>query len=80
MDRMISFLAAMCFALPTAGLLWFMSNKQLALFSSGDSFLGSPILWAIVIIFAVLALIYKDLFPSLIGKVWQLMIKLVPWL
>ncbi len=79
MDRLISLLAAMLFALPTAAFLWFFLNKQLAVYDQGDSFLGSGVLWGVMILFALLALLYEDLFPRLIGKIWQLLIKLASW-
>ncbi|MEL4482811.1 hypothetical protein AAEH76_04375 [Shewanella algae] len=67
-------LAALVFAVPTAALLWLATNKHLALWSNGQAFIGSLGWWLTLAVFALTALLLPRLFPSLQGKVWQLLI------
>ncbi|MBO2627979.1 hypothetical protein I6M59_06530 [Shewanella algae] len=67
-------LAALVFAVPTAVLLWLATNKHLALWSNGQAFIGSQGWWLTLAVFALTALLLPRLFPSLLRKVWQLLI------
>ncbi|WP_419536494.1 hypothetical protein [Endozoicomonas sp.] len=70
----------MFFAVPTAALLWFATNKHLAIWGTGDSFIGSQGFWLIIGCFAFVSLFLPKLFPELLGKVWRGIIKGEQWL
>lgn len=72
-------LAAAFFAVPTAALLWFATNKYLVILWSSDVFFGSTGFWSIVVVFAVVSLFLPRLFPAFLGKVWQSLIHIERW-
>ncbi len=69
-------LAAAFFAIPTAALLWFATNQQLAL---SGIFIGLNGFWLIIAIFAFISIFIPRLFPSILGKVWHGLIKIEQW-
>ncbi|BBB26032.1 hypothetical protein [Amphritea japonica] len=72
-------LAAALFAVPTAALLWFATNKQLALWGPGGAFIGATGFWLILACFAFVSLFIPRFFPSLLGKVWNGIIRIEQW-
>lgn len=72
--------AAICFAIPTAALLWFATNKHLAIWGTSDTFIGAAGFWLILGVFAVVSLFLPRLFPGFLGKVWRLLISAEKWL
>lgn len=72
-------LAAAIFAIPTAALLWFATNKQLALWEPSGAFVGATGFWLIIGFFAFVSVFLPKLFPSLLGKIWHGFIKLEQW-
>ncbi len=76
LDRLISVLAAMIFAVPTAFFLWFFLNNHLAYISSGSSFIGSSVLWAVLAFFTVISVLFEDVFPKLLFFIWRLIVKI----
>lgn len=75
-SRLLGLLASLMFSVPTAIILWFMVNQELFVWGG---FLGSGYLLGCIAVFAVLALMFPRLFPSIMGTLWQLMLKLAPW-
>lgn len=67
-SRLISLFASLFFSVPTAALIWLGVNKELAFWGG---FLSSTYLIACIIIFAVLALLLPQLFPSILGSIWR---------
>ncbi len=76
MDRLMSLLAAMVFAIPTAVFLWFFLNSQFAFISNGESFLRSSVLWAVLAFFTVIAVLFENFFPKLLFFIWRLIVKI----
>ena len=72
-------LAAAFFAVPTAVILWFATNKYLAIWGPFGAFIGSSGFWFIVLFFAITSLFLPRLFPSLLGKVWHGLIRFEQW-
>ena len=72
-------LAAAFFAIPTAALLWFATNKHLAIWGPSHSFIGSSGFWLVLGFFAFVSLFLPNLFPSLLGKVWHGLIRFEQW-
>ncbi len=72
-------LAAAFFAIPTAALLWFATNKHLAIWGPTDAFIGSKGFWLVLAVFAVVSVFLPRLFPSLLGKVWHGIIRMEQW-
>lgn len=75
-SRLISLLASLVFSVPTAALIWFGINKELAYWGE---FLSSNYLVACIIVFAVLALLFPQLFPSILGAIWRSLLKVEGW-
>lgn len=71
-------LAAAFFAVPTAALLWFATNKYLAIWGAG-AFIGSTGFWLIIALFACVSIFLPRLFPDLLGKVWHGIIRFEQW-
>lgn len=78
-DRLMSFVAGMVFAIPTAGFIWFFTNTKLAVWGPDGAFLGSTGFLVVLGIFAIIALVVPDLFPDFLGKVWQTILKVGHW-
>ena len=78
-DRLMSFVVGMVFAVPTAGFIWFFTNTKLAVWGPNGAFLGSTGFWAVLGIFAIIALVVPELFPDFLGKVWQTILKIGHW-
>lgn len=76
-SRMISLFVSLLFSIPTAALLWLSVNKQLALLDAG--FLTSGYLLGCIAVFCVLALLFPQLFPSILGYIWRGMLKFGRW-
>ncbi len=76
-DRLVALLAATLFAVPSAFLLWFGLNLELAPLGV---FLESPWLWGTIAAFAVVSLFSPDLFVDLLGALWHAMYRLARWL
>jgi hypothetical protein len=80
MSRLIGLIAAMFFAVPTAALVWFGTNKQLAFWGTPDAFISTEAFWFILGGFALSALAFPNAFPSILGGIWQGLIKIHRWL
>lgn len=76
-SRMISLFVSLLFSIPTAALLWLSVNKQLALLDAG--FLTSGYLLGCIAVFCVLALLFPQFFPSILGYIWRGMLKFGRW-
>lgn len=76
-SRMISLFVSLLFSVPTAALLWLSVNKQLALLDAG--FLTSAYLLGCIVVFCVLALLFPQFFPSILGYIWRGMLKFGRW-
>lgn len=74
--RLIGLLASLFFSVPTAALIWLVVNKELAFWGG---FLGSTYLVACIIVFAVMALLFPRLFPSILGGIWRGILKFERW-
>ncbi len=72
-------LAAAIFSVPTAGLLWLLTNKHLAIWAAGDVFWGAKGFWIVVGVFAFVSVFFPRLFPSLLGFVWRSIIRVEQW-
>ncbi|TPW23224.1 hypothetical protein FH712_12105 [Marinobacter nauticus] len=68
-SRLISLLASLFFSIPTAALIWLWVNLELAIY--WDSFLSSGYLVACIMVFAVLAILLLQLFPSILASIWR---------
>ena len=79
-SRLMGFLAAMFFAVPTAALLWFLTNGKLAFWGDGYTFVGSAGLWVIIGIFAMIALLTPGVFPALLSRIWHAIRRIYEWL
>ncbi|MDN2662730.1 hypothetical protein OW492_04995 [Psychromonas sp. 14N.309.X.WAT.B.A12] len=77
---MLGQFASMLFALPTTVLLWLATNKYLTFWGPENAFLDSIGFWAIFGLFAFTSLFYPRLFPSLLGKAWNGLMKAEKWL
>jgi len=78
-ERVIGLIVSLVFAVPTAILIWFATNKNLALLGSSNTLLGSDGFWLILGVFALVAVILPNFFPSLLGKIWHTFIKIENW-
>ncbi|RTE64269.1 hypothetical protein EH243_18270 [Amphritea opalescens] len=76
-SRLIGLFASLFFSVPTAILIWFGVNKQLAYFDAG--FFSSTYLIACILIFSVLALLFPRLFSSILGGIWRGILKVERW-
>lgn len=76
--RLIGVIASLFFSVPTSGLIWFATNKNLALWADG-AFIGANGFWMVLGFFTLIALIFPHLFPDLLGKVWRAIIKFELW-
>ncbi len=76
-SRLIGLFASLIFSVPTAALIWFGVNKQLAYFY--DGFLSSSYLVVCIIVFALIALLFPQLFPSILGGIWRGILKVERW-
>jgi hypothetical protein len=74
--RLLSMLASLIFSVPTAALIWLGLNKELAFWGG---FLDSRYLVVTVVAFALAALLFPLLFPSLLGAVWRYVLKVQHW-
>ncbi|MGY8870148.1 MAG: hypothetical protein ACKVJE_06870 [Pseudomonadales bacterium] len=72
-------LAAVFFAVPTAALLWFATNKYLAIWGPSGAFIGSTGFWLIIALFAFVSVFSPRFFPALLGKVWHGIIRFEQW-
>lgn len=68
-SRLISLFVSLFFSIPTAAILWLWVNSTLGVYWGG--FLSSNYLVGCIIIFAVLALLLPQLFPSILGGIWR---------
>ena len=75
--RLIGLFASLFFSVPTAAFVWLGINKQLAYFDAG--FFSSTYLVACILVFAVIALLLPQLFPSILGRVWRGILKIERW-
>ncbi|MDS1310783.1 hypothetical protein [Marinobacter xiaoshiensis] len=76
-SRLISLFASLFFSIPTAAFVWFWVNLELAVY--WDGFLSSSYLVTSIIVFAVLALLLPQFFPSILGGVWHAVAKVWRW-
>ncbi|WP_309044320.1 hypothetical protein [Marinobacter sediminicola] len=76
-SRLISLFASLFFSIPTAAFVWLWANLELAVY--WDGFLSSSYLVTCIIVFAVLALLLPQLFPSILGAVWRAIAKVWGW-
>jgi len=72
--------ASMIFAIPTSALIWLATNKFLAIWGPENAFIGGLGFWLILGLFAFTSLFYPRLFPELLGKAWNGMMKFANWL
>lgn len=77
-SRLISLFASLFFSVPTAAFVWIWVNLELARY--WDGFLSSSYLVTCIIVFAVLALLLPQLFPSILGGIWRGIAKAWGWL
>ena len=75
-SRLISLFVSLFFSVPTAVLLWVWANSQL-MYVGG--FLGSRYFFGCIVTFSVLALVFPNLFPSMLGSVWRAMVAVWRW-
>jgi len=75
-SRLISLFASLFFSVPTAGFIWLGVNKELAYWGG---FLSSTYLVACIIVFAIMALLFPQLFPSILGGLWRGILKVGHW-
>jgi len=73
-------LAAMFFVVPTVALVWFGTNRHLAFWGTPEAFISTKVFWVTIGIFALIALIFPNIFPSLLGGIWRWFIKIQNWL
>ncbi len=76
-SRLIGLFASLFFSVPTATLIWLGVNKQLAYFDAG--FFSSSYLVGCIIVFSVIALLFPQLFPSVLGSIWRGILKIQRW-
>ena len=76
-SRLIGLFASLFFSVPTAALIWFGVNKQLAYFDA--RFFGSSYLVGCIVVFSVIALLLPQLFPSILGGIWRSILKVERW-
>ncbi len=76
-SRLISLFASLFFSIPTAAFIWLWVNIELAVY--WDGFLSSSYLVTCIIVFAVLALLLPQLFPSILGGIWRGIAKVWSW-
>lgn len=76
-ERLVACLGAVLLALPTAFVVWFAVNLDLALHF--DAFLSSIWLWGTVAVFVVVALWNPHHFVNLMGTVWAAMERYARW-
>lgn len=69
-DRLWSVFVSLFFSVPTAMLLWFLVQVEVALYWWGD---GPGVTWLLVLVvaFGVLAFMMPRLFPSLLRRIWR---------
>ena len=75
-SRLISLVVSLFFSIPTAALLWLVVNQRL--FSWGG-FLKSDYLVACIIVFAVMAFVFPQLFSSILGGIWRCIFFILRW-
>ena len=73
-SRLIGLCASLFFSVPTAALLWLSINRQLTYVDGG--FLNSNYLLGCISIFALISFVLPQLFPSVLGWVWRMMLKI----
>ena len=74
--RLISLLASLPFSVLTAVFIWMGINKELMYWGG---FLSSSYLLTCIMLFAVLALVLPNLFPSILGKIWRGIVSVERW-
>lgn len=79
-DRIVSLIASIFLAVPTAGFLWFFTNTKLAIWGSGGEFVGTQGFWIVVSIFCAVAIVFPNAFPSFLSKVWYGILRVDRWL
>ena len=72
-------LACALFAIPTAAMLWSATNRVVALWGPSGAFVGAPGFWLMLGFFACVSVFLPKIFPSLLGKVWHLIVRLNQW-
>lgn len=75
-SRLISLVVSVFFSIPTAAFLWLVINQRL--FSWGG-FLNSDYLIACILVFAAMAFLFPQLFPSILGRVWRGIFFIIRW-
>lgn len=76
-SRLIGLFASLFFSVPTAAFIWLWVNIELAYYWGG--FLSSSYLIASITVFAVLAFLLPQLFPSILGGIWRGIAKVWSW-
>ena len=77
--RLIGLLVALLLAFPTAFILWFFTQTQLALWGVEQGFLGTTGFWLILGTMALLAVVFPGLFPSILSTIWRALIGMGRW-
>ncbi len=72
-------LASMLFSIPTAVFLWLWVNQQLAIYVHWDAFLSSAVLWYTILGFMAFALLFPNIFPSIMGGIWRFILGIQKW-
>lgn len=69
--RLMSFLAYMVFAIPTAVLIWFGTNARLASVNPEKLVLESSSFWLMLLVFALVGWFKPNFFPNMLGAIWR---------
>lgn len=75
-DRLIGIIIALLFALPTVFFIWFAINMEIA---SLHMFVATRAPWVTSIFSIVIGFLAPDLLINILGRVWQLLSRLVKW-
>ena len=70
-----SMFASMIFGVPTAILLVFLTNRELALWGPKGAYIGAMGFWSLILFFAITATVFPRLYPSMLGKIWRFIIQ-----
>ena len=70
--RLFGLFASLIFSVPTAFIIWMWTNIEIFHFGG---FVGSNYLVASIVVFSVIALLFPKLFPSMLGSIWNVMVK-----
>jgi len=75
-ERLVSVMAAVVFAVPTAFLLWVAANLEVASFGG---FIESSWLWCTIAVFVLVSFFAPTVFVAVLGAVWGSMHRFAKW-